>query len=529
MLFRFAERSVMMPLLLRCVPILCCLFAVVAIAGDGVPASDAVDYLDPPQGRFIEDWMVVEFDGEKIGYAHNTMSRDGDVIVTRSLMSLKLGRAGQTIDVLVRQSTRETVAGEPLTFETDMKMSAIAMSTRGRVAKGKVHITSTQFGKDSTQTWDFPEGSKMAWGLFRAGIEHGFAPGTQYELDVYEPSIRADGALHAKNVVGGRETIRLSGRLVEAIKVTTTMTLPMGSVESVGYVDDSGNVLRAEVQFPGLGSMTLESVDKAVALAEFEPPEFFMDTLVKVNRKIDRATAEKIHYTLRLSGDGRRLPELPKTGMQTPLEQTRQSVKLIVERQNHEALRTIEPRPSGSDPTSVPTMQEFLSPSPSLNIEDEAIIAMAMEAAGGETHPYRVADKLRRYVTRIIREKNLSVGFATASEVCRTREGDCTEHAVLLAALGRERGIPSRVVVGLAYVPSFGGRKDVFGFHMWTQFRIGDQWVDFDAAMGESECSPARIALATSSLRTSAIGDLAFAIIDLLGGLKIEIDSVEPH
>ena len=100
--------------------------------------------------------------------------------------------------------------------------------------------------------------------------------------------------------------------------------------------------------------------------------------------------------------------------------------------------------------------------------------------------------------------------------------------AVLLAALGRERGIPSRVVVGLAYVPSFGGRKDVFGFHMWTQFHIGDQWVDFDAAMGESECSPARIALATSSLRTSAIGDLAFAIIDLLGGLKIEIDSVEP-
>ena len=503
---------------------LCCLFAVVAASGDGVATTEAVDYLDPPQGRFIDDWMLVAFGGEKIGYSHNTMSRDGDVIVTRSLMSLKLGRAGQTIDVLVRQSTRETVAGEPLTFETDMKMSAIAMSTRGRVEKGKVHITSTQFGKDTTQTWDFPIGAKMAWGLFRAGIEHGFAPGTQYELDVYEPSIRADGALRAKNVVGGRETIQLSGRLVGAIKVTTTMTLPMGSIESVGYVDDSGNVLRAEVQFPGLGSMTLESVDKAVALAEFEPPEFFMDTLVKVDRRIDRATAKKIHYTLRLSGDGRKLPQLPKTGMQTPLEQTGQSVKLIVRRQNHAALRTIETRPLGS----VPTMQEFLSPSPALNIEDEAIIAMATEAADGETHPYRVADKLRRYVTRIIREKNLSVGFATASEVCRTREGDCTEHAVLLAALGRERGIPSRVVVGLAYVPSFGGRKDVFGFHMWTQFHIGDQWVDFDAAMGESECSPARIALATSSLRTSAIGDLAFAIIDLLGGLKIEIDSVEP-
>ena len=39
-------------------------------------------------------------------------------------------------------------------------------------------------------------------------------------------------------------------------------------------------------------------------------------------------------------------------------------------------------------------------------------------------------------------EKDLSVGFATAADVARTAQGDCTEHAVLLAALLRASDIP---------------------------------------------------------------------------------------
>ena len=74
---------------------------------------------------------------------------------------------------------------------------------------------------------------------------------------------------------------------------------------------------------------------------------------------------------------------------------------------------------------------------------------------------------------------------------------------------------------------SFGGKKNVFGFHMWTQFYIGDQWIDFDAALRETDCSPARIALATSPLNTAALGDIAFSIVNVISGLKVEIDAIE--
>ena len=99
---------------------------------------------------------------------------------------------------------------------------------------------------------------------------------------------------------------------------------------------------------------------------------------------------------------------------------------------------------------------------------------------------------------------------------------------MLLAALGRVYQLPSRVVVGLVYVPWFGAKKDVFGFHMWTQFYLDGQWVDFDAAQNESDCNPTHIAVATSSLKNAALGEMAFSLINVIGRLKIEVIESDP-
>lgn len=486
------------------------------------PAVEPVksDPLDPPQGAFSEEWMVLELGGAKAGYQHGTMSRDGDIITSRTLTYIKMGRAAQPIEITMVHSARETLDGRPLSFDSITKMGVVAMGSRGEIDGGRVRITSSQFGSETTQTFDFPAGAKMTWGLFRVGIEHGFEPGTTYEVDIYEPALRTDGAIPTRNVIGDRVKIDLPGGAREAIKVKTTLLLPAMSLESVGYIDETGRVLRAEVALAGL-NMTLILTDKHDALAGFDPPEFFMDTLVKVDRSIDRRSVRSIRYTLRVRGVGRRIPELPKTGMQTPGDRTEQSAVVVVSRLDHAALKKAKQSVPGRD------MGEYLSASPTLNSKDEAIVKMADSVAARETHTYRIADALRVHVGEIILDKNLNIGFASASEVCRKREGDCSEHAVLLAALGRARGIPSRVVVGLAYVPEFAGRKNVFGFHMWTQFFLAGRWVDFDAALGESDCSPARIALATSSLKSSGMGDLAFAIMDVITGLEIKIDEVE--
>jgi transglutaminase-like putative cysteine protease len=195
---------------------------------------------------------------------------------------------------------------------------------------------------------------------------------------------------------------------------------------------------------------------------------------------------------------------------------------LDVTRQDHQALGQAAQAPPTDE------MAEYLEGNLWINCDDPEVVAMAAQAAGDAKGPYQIADRLRKYVTDVIQEKNLNVGFASASEVCRNKEGDCSEHAVLLAALGRVHKIPSRVVMGLVYVPHFGTEAGVFGFHMWTQFHLAGQWVDFDAAQRESDCNPTHIAISVSSLKDAALGDMAFALLGVIGGLEIEMLEADP-
>jgi transglutaminase-like putative cysteine protease len=75
-------------------------------------------------------------------------------------------------------------------------------------------------------------------------------------------------------------------------------------------------------------------------------------------------------------------------------------------------------------------------------------------------------------------------GHYSALETMRRRAGDCTEAAVLLAALGRAAGIPTRVVNGLVYSRlRYHGVSNVFMPHSWTLAYVDGQWRSFDLAL----------------------------------------------
>ncbi|XOV76957.1 MAG: transglutaminase family protein [Phycisphaerales bacterium] len=138
---------------------------------------------------------------------------------------------------------------------------------------------------------------------------------------------------------------------------------------------------------------------------------------------------------------------------------------------------------------------------------------------------------MRRFVYRYINEKTLGVGFATASEVVRNRAGDCTEHAVLLAAMLRAEGIPSRGANGLIFIDQFGTGDKVFGYHMWTQALLNDAdgrpvWEDFDASWPKA-MDATHITTSVTDLGEDSMLDAYTTIARLLGVLAIEVESVE--
>lgn len=88
-------------------------------------------------------------------------------------------------------------------------------------------------------------------------------------------------------------------------------------------------------------------------------------------------------------------------------------------------------------------------------------------------------DDLVRFVAAFITRKDLSRGYDPASVVATRRQGDCTEHAALLAALCRMFGIPARVVNGFVLL-TVEGHAAGFG-HAWAEAFEDGAWRLADA------------------------------------------------
>lgn len=93
--------------------------------------------------------------------------------------------------------------------------------------------------------------------------------------------------------------------------------------------------------------------------------------------------------------------------------------------------------------------------------------------------PTPSVEALRAFASAAIPTKSMDRGWDLASRVARTGEGDCTEHAVLLAALARSVGRPARVVTGVVVLES-GQRLEALG-HAWAEIHEKGRWAVADA------------------------------------------------
>ena len=102
-------------------------------------------------------------------------------------------------------------------------------------------------------------------------------------------------------------------------------------------------------------------------------------------------------------------------------------------------------------------------------------------------------------------------------------EGDCTEYAVLLAALCRARGIPARVAIGLVYVSAAQG----FAYHMWNEVWVDGRWMPLDATIAQGHIGAAHLKLGHSNLKAAGAFATFLSVAQVIGQLKIEILEVE--
>jgi len=425
------------------------------------------------QGTVETEYAAVFMAGKKVGYAKRIRAVAGGKVTSTEISSISLSRSGVSLTMRTRESYVETVEGKPLSFSLLQDLGLAQQKITGSVdAAGTITVTTSAGGEPRTRTIPWPDGALMPEGLRRLEKQKGLAKGTRYKTRLFSPVFLQ--ALDMEVNVGATQEVDLLGRVVRLTEVKVVMSTPTGKLEAVNYVDRQHKTLKTITTVAGM-KMEIISCSKQFALSPNDTLEFFERVMLSSPRPLrGLRRARAVTYHLAPKGEA----------VLTFLSSDNQSVRHL----DGEVVVTVRPVAA---PKNVPfpykgtekVSLEALKSTRFIQSDDAKVRALARQATRGAADAVEAARRIESFVRSYIKTKNLSVGYASAAEVAASRKGDCTEHAVLAAAMCRSVGIPAQVVSGVVYVERFGNKKDIFAPHAWTRVRLAGKWVALDSAM----------------------------------------------
>ncbi len=472
----------------------------------------------------FERWYVALLDGNRAGYMLSRLVESDDLIRTETQTLLEIKRGPTSLTVAIDTQFVETRRGEPVSAWTRTDMGGMGKQEVRWTFKDRTHLLQETIATGSNITQEITLASE-AWltpGAIGEYLEARLKAGAKIiEYSSVDPT-NGPTMVAIRHEILGETTVEAMGKVVPALKAQSTMSV-MPGLSTTDYLEpDTGTPIRTDIAL-GAIKVTMLAAAREVALADREPTELMVSTLVTPSRSIQQPRKSKrATYVLSLGIDGGELADLPSTAAQTTERLADGRVQVVVDLKKAHAE---EDGQAGA---------KALRPSSFIDHTDERIVELwHLATEGVEPEPKARAKAIRKFVYSYISSKNLDVGFATASETARAREGDCSEHAVLMAALLRADGIPARVATGLIYADQFLNSDGVFGYHMWTQALLEDEdgvqrWVDFDPSW-PNRFDATHIVLGTTvmdSADSSPANDLA-TLVPVLGKLEIEVVEVK--
>lgn len=467
-----------------------------------------------------EHWYLIELDGQPAGWIVEREQTRGEILITEAHTRLELSRGTAKTSMELESRFTEDLAGRPLSAWTRQTLGAMPVESSYEFRDDAVLVRhgGSDLSKAEASPLPLPEGEWLTPGAADRRVQGEVARGaTQFSTRVLDPSLGLEPVLLEWVLEAPEQEVLTDRGSFRVARWRQTSSFAPG-ISTLLFIDSEGDLVRSETSLMGL-SMTQTLSDKESATRKTASPEILVQTFVRPDRVIDQPRkARRVVYELDLT-EGE-LPNLPSVGVQQ------------VHRKGGVTRVTVE---LGSSPR-LPEIDsvQFLRATPFLQHDDPVLrelLGQALASSPGKTEhadDRARSEALRDFVARYLVAKDLNTVLGTATEVAKSRSGDCTEHAVLLAALLRGAGIPSRIVSGLVYVDNFAGESKIFGYHMWTQALVDSRWLDLDATLPGVPFDAAHIAIATSALDPdqSALREMA-RVLPLLGRLRIRVVDVE--
>jgi transglutaminase-like putative cysteine protease len=407
-------------------------------------------------------WQRVVAGERKVGQVEISRSEsDGRILETETL-TLALGAPGRRVTYRVVQITEATEDGTLLRATREVKTREGHLLVEARVLGDDLQVTSGTGHAKTSQTLvgaaqslksdDFAKSWLAAVGRGEHPAPLSYLSWDPAKLAVVEVTLRPvasdDGA-----------------RAERRVRTSTQLTA------SALQLDPQGHVIRESMRLGSLDFTRMESTESE-ARARNEVLDHVAQQLQKAPYRIpSKDLRAKIRYGFDNHGSS---PPIPVGGGQRTWTDAQTTFVQVCA----ECALDSQALEDGD-------RQRALQSTRWLQSDDAVLARRARAVAAG---PGDDASKMKR-LTAFVRghmsvDRIDMLGYGTAIEALRTRRGDCTEYAVLLAALGRAAGIPTRVAIGSVYARQFEGHRHVFVPHAWVQAWTGTGWQSFDAAIG---------------------------------------------
>jgi transglutaminase-like putative cysteine protease len=414
------------------------------------------------QSPTIRWYLIVTDEGARIGHAsRETRPRAGarEIVESHVLLLQEPGQRPARIEE--RTITREDAAGRPVSIIHEMGNGRNRIRTEASISGAMARIARTSDRERRQIEVLLPPGTRFDDG---AGLLPDWDRATPLEFNNF--SLSGLGIEHVLIAPARGAVVDEAGRLA-----VVRRRYEGSQLRSVGrlLIDLEGRIV--DTAQPMFGTaVSLRPTDQATALRNHAPYSALRGALVRSPFRIsDGAARNRIRYRFGFRhGIDFPLPQTPEQRV-TP---TPDGIVLEICNgcgpglEGDESLRADALRPALWLQSDHPRLRAIAAPVARQRVTDDRRMAI-------------LAERVRGLLPRID-----FVGHYSALDALSRGAGDCTESAVLLAALGRAAGIPTKVASGLVYSRErYHGVSNVFMPHSWVLAYVDGEWRSYDAAL----------------------------------------------
>lgn len=438
-------------------------------------------------------WMNIFQNEKKIGYSHSVFKQAKGGYRLTETVYMRINTLGTIQDIHIDTQGRLRSDFSISAFDFRISSGLFDFSVKGTVSGKKMSLQTG--GADEVRTLEIEISPKafLMNGVLDAVAAAEVNPGDEFRYNVFDPATLGQAPVRVR--ILGKEKIRVMGQDRNALRVSLQFK---GSTQEA-WIGENGEILKEA----GLLGITLVKTTETDALAGIDPEpadDLTQQASVAAGIKIDRPQRLN-RLTMEISGIP--LDTLQIDGGRQQLAGNRLTItKEILDRTN-ETL-PVRPIPNGLEP--------FLRATPFIQSDHVTIKALSAKILKAESSLSEKGQKLVAWVFQNIKKRPV-LSLPDALSTLENRVGDCNEHAVLLAALARSAGIPTRIETGLVYL------KGRFYYHAWNSLYLGE-WISADAVFGQIPADVTHIRLAGGDQKEQ------LDLIGVIGKIELKIIAV---